>query len=697
MASLKVQQRLSFSFASSQVMVTLPYRLTGSHSAVLWDSAEEEDCSATQLAPASHHSDADHLPNNSFSSRQQAASDVPQPLQTAGHEQDNADPSVGAVQPQLAQAGTVPAQGNSRADDASIALRDDSARQIRQRGLLLQHRHAGDQQQQLQEQQHSQDCDLQQQQQQQQQQGQKQQAQKQQALQQPLVLPQQLSSDAYHVHSMTQHARRPSSSWLPASHPQHQMGAECTVCAESRPKHAQHGAAAGYESQQPASRSAAAIRAKHAQHAQQGPAAPGFLATFRVKASFSQPVPQPHHSRDASRSCDTAAARPALLSSTEGPEAQHHSHTQQQAQVSEDCLSNNVQHSRVRHSFAPHSDMEAQDVVSARELQISGSAQQAQQHSVQGRLAAAVPRARQSAPAETNMPPGNATISHHSTLSSQQAAEQTQTAPAMRQALGAPGRDTPRGSRPSSTRLQASAATPQSSMQPHDEPGHSMPALLASCASPPSQALPAPSSASKHASITSRQYSVNPHLSRSNSSVSQGSCGSTARAGGIDGSTVRHSAHAIGTSSSHVVHAARADSAQMHPGSPHDGQSAVHARSVSAQSSQQGSATSQRLHARSLQTSQQGSGSEPGQASTDSQITSASGAQVKHSATALRQVQALVFAPGLGLRDEGSSSTLLSREGLEQDNTRLRHALSAIEQQLGMLRHGVEQQQVSLT
>lgn len=62
---------------------------------------------------------------------------------------------------------------------------------------------------------------------------------------------------------------------------------------------------------------------------------------------------------------------------------------------------------------------------------------------------------------------------------------------------------------------------------------------------------------------------------------------------------------------------------------------------------------------------------------------------------ALQQVQAVNSAVCLSLRDEASCNTLLSREGLEQDNTRLRHALSAIEQQLSMLKQDFKLHQVT--
>ena len=64
--------------------------------------------------------------------------------------------------------------------------------------------------------------------------------------------------------------------------------------------------------------------------------------------------------------------------------------------------------------------------------------------------------------------------------------------------------------------------------------------------------------------------------------------------------------------------------------------------------------------------------------------------------SALQQLQAVNSAVCLSLHDEASCSTLLSREGLEQDNIRLRHALSAIEQQLSMLKQDFRLHQVRL-
>lgn len=657
---------------------------------------------------------------------------------------------------------TVGSRGDDVCNDAHETSKGESAQQIRQRSLSLQQRCAAQEQQQQPQQQHGRSgvlvqdkiqtaANARQQPEQQQQQGhpvmdrhdaaqlashareQPEQQQQQQALyaavmhdqaqpsssarqqmvQQPVVLPQQQSSEAYHVHTTSQRSAQRAVDKPTQSTSQVQDRAVHGGALQSQAQHAQQ--AANSEAG-PKTYPAATVALQRAQHIEQTAAPTGFIALFSVKLAFTRPVPQSRSSRHASKAHATAAADAPALSIPEQMHRQSQTPHPQHAILSEQEIPAQGSTAGRSHVLSNHTEpAQATHAASAKTAEHPVRAQHAQQcdhhqrpapvqqtswsafrrpnpgnsssHAVHAEQAHATKQDSNVCDRTHAMPAGvplastsgqfeQAKGADNTTSSSEHAVTQMPTASSLRQMPDACSRRSQRpGSLSDASRQTTNAAAPQTSSTAKDKVHLSAPGPVTRTAGLPVRPQSAGSPASVQGVHTSSQDSLNSHISRSTSLASQGSCSSTAparRTIKLDVSG-RHSVQSSGSSSHRAVHAESAQTPDRCSGS---------------------NQTSHAVHAGSSQAACQADDSRTQHISTGSMQTLGSHAQTSSSVRALQQVQALVSAPELGLRDEGSCSTLLSRDGLEQDNGRLRHALAAIEQQLGMLRQGVEQQQV---
>lgn len=671
------------------------HRLTGSHSAVLWDSAEEEDCRNNPNAPTStqencsetrplptHHRDdrtdnqhspmasetnnahqqsthvlyADHhQPTHSWNATlHQPAYGLHAEHQATGKQQFT-DHKPQCLPSEQAPGGQARAAVDSEDGNVNASATVDSTQQIRQIGLSLQRRHSAEAQQQEQQQQltvrHAQQQQQQssvrhekQQQQQQQTAGHRQvqssSARQQPLVQQPVLLPKQQSSDAYYVPSAAQRAGHSSPDGQSCSQAECHTGSsnvEQAAAVEEMSQRAQHGLSAESQAQQ------------------------GHIHAASVSRKHVHPF---GNRSDAKRAQHGGPGSSAFLA-TINLKA---SFTQPRLQTCSNPA--NEAHARA-------ADVPVLTVTEAPARHV-----QPQAHSL---LVA------DSAAAQTHL------RSHNSNMDCQNRNMNCQTAAQM---LGASD-----PSNRASDRAQWSRTAPVAAI------ADARPKSAQSPGSPQASKVP------RQNSLNTRQSnsnSLNTHMGSSNA-ASEGSCGSTAQPSmmhvGHPAMPDIHSRHSVQAESNHsipIVHANHALQAgqamhagQMQPDAHEPGTShcsrAVHADSFSIHAAHQHSATTHSSPASdscSFQAAQRSGDSDAQQHSMDLIERSAKAPQMHTRASAVQQMQALVSAPQPGLREEGSCSTMLSREGLEQDNCRLRHALSAIEQQLSMLRQGVEQQQV---
>lgn len=681
------------------------HRLTGSHSAVLWDPAEEqeclnsqsppgtrqENCTQQQFADAAHHSSAQQQPTDNLHISQQQ-------LEPASHAQQQAQfdsqPAVLGVQSTRDMQGSreqAAAVGDSACVDA-CTRQADSAQQIRRKGSPLQNTHSAQQQHAQQQQQSAWLIYDQQQQHQARQQQQKQtavsrhsearpseHARQKLVMQQAAVLPQQQSSDAYHDPAAMQqpeHVRPDKTAYSGAGSLEGQSSINQAAAAEIAPKCTQHGSATRLHAQQQPSTGArmrqqrlviATAEAKPSDHA--SPDASAFLATISLKASFTRSRQQAcsKHSNGAhAKACDTAAAL-----NTEGRFSQQHPQ-QKQSAAHGAAGSSPVVHAKLVKMWQACQADQGGAVDTSYDLV---RAQRAQQQAANQVPATGQHTGGQNGPAEL--------VWEQPASMSEQAAEagQTQTDDYSPHNAAAPMLDASVLHDSATDRVQRSTSAAHS---------HG----LGSSTQPRSAHSPVSSEGLKASQRKIWGCDSSP-------AASQGSCTGAGHAKPsevcLPSSHSRQTAVDHSASAEYTGRAVHAGPMQPVEGMPSISscKHAVHADGVSAQPSHHTSGGSNSSHARPsarLHTTQQTVNSQAQRLSTSSKGST----QYYDGPSAVQQMPAEFVAADTGLPGKGSCSTLLSQDGLEQDNCRLRHALGAIEQQLSMLKQAFEKQQVHL-